>query len=99
MDPGNRWGGSVCHVQDGAMSNDSSAAIRQERLDRMAKHREKYLQSGGTQGAWCWGSGLEDQVDAAAVETSLAVRQLGRVGDVERQARDVAMEASTRSTR
>lgn len=50
MDPSNRWGGSVCHVQDGAMSNDSSAAIRQERRDWMTKHREMYLQSGGAQG-------------------------------------------------
>ncbi len=32
------------------MSNDSAAAIRQERRDWMAKHREMYLQSGGTQG-------------------------------------------------
>ena len=50
MDPRNRWGGSLCHVQDGAMSNDSSAAIRQERRDWMAKHRDIYLQSGGTRG-------------------------------------------------
>ena len=32
------------------MGNDSAAAIRQERLDWMAKHRDIYLQSGGTQG-------------------------------------------------
>ena len=50
MDPRNRWGGSLGHVQDGAMSNDSSAAIRQERRDWMAKHRDIYLQSGGAQG-------------------------------------------------
>ena len=50
MDPSNRWGGSLGHVQDGAMSNDSAAAIRQERRDWMAKHRDIYLQSGGTQG-------------------------------------------------
>jgi deazaflavin-dependent oxidoreductase (nitroreductase family) len=50
MYPSNRWGGSVGHVQDGAMSNDSAAAIRQERLDWMARHREIYLRSGGTEG-------------------------------------------------
>jgi deazaflavin-dependent oxidoreductase (nitroreductase family) len=50
MDPRNRWGGSLGHVQDGAMSNDSAAAIRQKRRDWMAKHRDIYLQSGGTQG-------------------------------------------------
>lgn len=50
MDPRNRWGGSFGHVQDGAMGNDSSAAIRQERGDWMAKHRDTYLQSGGTKG-------------------------------------------------
>ena len=50
MDPSNRWGGSLGHVQDGAMSNDSSAAIRQERRDWMVKHRDVYLQSGGTRG-------------------------------------------------
>ncbi|MDT5100110.1 MAG: hypothetical protein QOC76_3847 [Mycobacterium sp.] len=50
MDPSNRWGGSLGHVQDGAMSNDSAAAIRQERRNWMAKHRDIYLQSGGTQG-------------------------------------------------
>ena len=32
------------------MGNDSSAAIRQERRDWMAKHRDIYLQSGGTKG-------------------------------------------------
>ena len=32
------------------MTNDSSAAIRQERRDWMVKHRDIYLQSGGTQG-------------------------------------------------
>jgi deazaflavin-dependent oxidoreductase (nitroreductase family) len=50
MYPSNRWGGSLGHVQDGAMSNDSAAEIRQERLDWMAKHRDLYQQSGGTQG-------------------------------------------------
>jgi deazaflavin-dependent oxidoreductase (nitroreductase family) len=50
VDPRNRWGGSVGHVQDGAMSNDSSAAIRQERRDWMVKHRDVYLQSGGAKG-------------------------------------------------
>jgi deazaflavin-dependent oxidoreductase (nitroreductase family) len=50
MDPSNRWGRSLGHVQDGAMSNDSSAEIRQERRDWMVKHRDIYLQSGGTQG-------------------------------------------------
>ena len=37
-------------VQDGPMSNDSAPAIRQERRDWMARHRDTYLQSGGTQG-------------------------------------------------
>ena len=32
------------------MSNDSAAAIRQERRDWMAKHGETYLQSGGIKG-------------------------------------------------
>ena len=32
------------------MGNDSAAAIRQERREWMAKHREIYLQSGGTKG-------------------------------------------------
>lgn len=32
------------------MSNDSAAAVRQERRDWMAKHRDVYLQSGGTKG-------------------------------------------------
>ena len=50
MDPSNRWGGFLGHVQDGAMSDDSAAAIRQERRDWMTKHRDVYLQSGGTQG-------------------------------------------------
>jgi deazaflavin-dependent oxidoreductase (nitroreductase family) len=50
MDPSNRWGGSLGHVQDGVMSNDSAAATRQERRDWMAKHREIYLQSRGTKG-------------------------------------------------
>lgn len=50
MDPSNCWGGSLGHVQDGAMSNDSAAAIRQQRRNWMAKHRDIYLQSGGTQG-------------------------------------------------
>src|SRR6188472_3216187 len=50
MYPSNRWGGSLGHRQDGAMSNDSAAAIRQERLDWMARHRDIYLRSGGTEG-------------------------------------------------
>ncbi len=50
MDPSNRWGGSVGHVQDGAMSDDSAAAIRQDRRDWMIKHRDVYLRSGGVQG-------------------------------------------------
>jgi deazaflavin-dependent oxidoreductase (nitroreductase family) len=50
IDPSNRWGGWIGHVQDGAMSNDSAGAIRQERSDWMASHRDMYLQSGGTQG-------------------------------------------------
>ena len=32
------------------MSDDSAAAIRQERRNWMAQHRETYLKSGGTQG-------------------------------------------------
>ena len=32
------------------MSNESAAAIRQERRDWTARHREVYLRSGGTQG-------------------------------------------------
>ncbi|MFY9922696.1 MAG: nitroreductase/quinone reductase family protein, partial [Mycobacterium sp.] len=32
------------------MSNDSAADIRQARRDWMAKHRELYLRSGGTEG-------------------------------------------------
>ncbi len=32
------------------MSNESAAAIRQERRDWAAKHREGYVRSGGAQG-------------------------------------------------
>jgi hypothetical protein len=32
------------------MSNESAAAIRQERRDWAAQHREMYLRSGGAQG-------------------------------------------------
>jgi deazaflavin-dependent oxidoreductase (nitroreductase family) len=32
------------------MGNDSAAAIRRERRDWMARHRDTYLRSGGTQG-------------------------------------------------
>jgi deazaflavin-dependent oxidoreductase (nitroreductase family) len=50
MDPSNRWGSSLHHVQDGAMSNDSAAATGQARRDWMAQHRDMYLRSGGAQG-------------------------------------------------
>ncbi|RDH79634.1 nitroreductase family deazaflavin-dependent oxidoreductase [Mycolicibacterium moriokaense] len=56
------------------MTNDSAAAIRQDRRDWMARHREAYLRSGGTQGH------IEDLTDVGghAFTTHCLIRVAGR---------------------
>jgi deazaflavin-dependent oxidoreductase (nitroreductase family) len=56
------------------MSNDSAAAIRRARRDWAARHREIYLQSGGTQGHVM---NISD-VGGHAFTTHLLIRHRGR---------------------
>jgi deazaflavin-dependent oxidoreductase (nitroreductase family) len=74
MDPGNCGSSLLGHVQDGAMTNDSAAAIRQERQDWMATHRDRYLRSGGTEGH------IEDltAINGHAFTTMCLIRLKGR---------------------